>query len=588
MPLIRYLLRVIAAVIMSATGQLFSQVEYLPANLYSNNIDTNIIFAEQYLKNPDIKENPQKMLNMTGFLVNNYLIKSKYRKAEIFLIGCLGDQKAKQSASIRATLLYWMGNVKRYTNDLPEALKCYFESVKIFTDLGYWPSIMACKIELAEIFRKTGKYERAKEFLREALFLKEDKNIQSPYLEMKLYNRAAAIENEIGSHQKSISYSTKSIGLARKINDLYYEASSYNELGSSYKNSNRLDSAILCYTTAEKMFNEIGAYEYAIHTLENRAMLYNHNNYSKKLVFDTYHKIEELVDRYDVDYPMGETYGVLYYEYLTQGDSIKSFGYFYKYHGTVIDALTKKSEEKLIEMTKKYDNEKIQSELDITNQKLNKTAFDLKQRKRENIIIYSFLLVLILLMILIIYLLVKLNRTNKKLHQRNKEKDIFIQEIHHRVKNNLQFVSSLINVQMNASSDTTEVTSLNEASRRIRAMALVHEMLYKQEEAIGVSIKQYLEELIHTLTDLINSESIRIEFKPTIINRDLSITAAVALGMITSELISNSIKYAFVNIKQPSIEILLEKGQEKDELHFVVRDNETVLYEMKAIRKNWE
>jgi len=75
MPLIRYLLRVIAAVIMSATGQLFSQVEYLPANLYSNNIDTNIIFAEQYLKNPDIKENPQKMLNMTGFLVNNYQIK---------------------------------------------------------------------------------------------------------------------------------------------------------------------------------------------------------------------------------------------------------------------------------------------------------------------------------------------------------------------------------------------------------------------------------------------------------------------------------------------------------------------------------
>ena len=168
---------------------------------------------------------------------------------------------------------------------------------------------------------------------------------------------------------------------------------------------------------------------------------------------------------------------------------------------------------------------------------------------------------------------IELEEKNNIIEIQNNEKDTLIQEIHHRVKNNLQFVSSLISMQINASSNEKEIYSLNDASRRIRAMALVHEMLYNQDDISGVNIKQYLQELIQSINELVNTTNIPIKFNVKSEELLFDTTKAIALGMITSELISNSIKYAFKDTNQPIIDIELEKNSSLSTYIFSVKDN---------------
>ena len=162
---------------------------------------------------------------------------------------------------------------------------------------------------------------------------------------------------------------------------------------------------------------------------------------------------------------------------------------------------------------------------------------------------------------------------NKILYIKNKEKDSLIQEIHHRVKNNLQFIGSLINMQINTSKNTAEIDTLNDASRRIKSMALVHEMLYNRNDVKGIEINKYISELISSINDVVNSKKIPIKFTIDCDILDFETSKAIALGMITSELVSNSIKYAFGKTKKPQITISLKTDHNNQTIAFIVSDN---------------
>jgi two-component sensor histidine kinase len=221
----------------------------------------------------------------------------------------------------------------------------------------------------------------------------------------------------------------------------------------------------------------------------------------------------------------------------------------------------------------KYENEKYKAQISQVSGELRKSEKHLGQKKRENLIIYVSLAILVILILTIALLARKISRANKTLTIKNNEKDTLIQEIHHRVKNNLQFVSSLINMQINSSKTSLEVDSLSDASRRIRSMALVHEMLYNQDDLRGIEIKKYLTELISSINDIVNSKKIPISFNIACEVMMFETSKAIALGMITSELVSNSIKYAFAETAEPQIDIDLHKLAADDNISFSVRDN---------------
>jgi len=115
--------------------------------------------------------------------------------------------------------------------------------------------------------------------------------------------------------------------------------------------------------------------------------------------------------------------------------------------------------------------------------------------------------------------------------------------VHHRVKNNLQIIISLLRLQTDRVQDPASMSMLNDSRQRINAIAAVHELLYQSENLYSVEALKYLESLVYQLASA-HSGSGRIDFSLNIENLRLHLDEAIPLGIIITEFVSNSIKYA--------------------------------------------
>lgn len=164
----------------------------------------------------------------------------------------------------------------------------------------------------------------------------------------------------------------------------------------------------------------------------------------------------------------------------------------------------------------------------------------------------------VLLLALVVFLVVRANKLkektnreleekNKRIEQQNKEKDTLMQEIHHRVKNNLQIVSSLLNLQANALTDQAAKDALRESHNRVRSISLIHQKLYMQDDLSAISLEEYVLQLGNHLKHVFNAHQIEITcsvYPPSV---KLDMQTSIPLGVILNELITNAIKYAQIN-----------------------------------------
>ena len=126
-----------------------------------------------------------------------------------------------------------------------------------------------------------------------------------------------------------------------------------------------------------------------------------------------------------------------------------------------------------------------------------------------------------------------------------KEKEILLREVHHRVKNNLQVVSSLLNLQSDRISDKAIKQLLGQSRNRIRSIALVHEKLYQSGDFAEINLKEYSLSLLNELFRLNLSDPEKIKIRTEIEDINIPLIYAIPCGLILNEIISNSLKYAF-------------------------------------------
>ncbi len=136
-------------------------------------------------------------------------------------------------------------------------------------------------------------------------------------------------------------------------------------------------------------------------------------------------------------------------------------------------------------------------------------------------------------------------RMEENLKNSLKEKETLIQEIHHRVKNNMQVIIALLSLQSESFEDPKVVNIFNDTERRIRSMALVHEKLYRSQDLYNIEIKDYIEELARSLIKSYNIAHDRVILETDIEIFPVSINTATTCGLIINELITNSLQHAF-------------------------------------------
>jgi PAS domain S-box-containing protein len=158
--------------------------------------------------------------------------------------------------------------------------------------------------------------------------------------------------------------------------------------------------------------------------------------------------------------------------------------------------------------------------------------------------------------------------------QAQQQRETLLQEIHHRVKNNLQVVSSLINIQFSRTDDTASRNSLSECAARVQAIALIHAMLYQTHDYLHISFSEYAHRLAHNVfgaaDDAPNSGRISLEL--AIDDVELHVDQAVPCGLILNELITNALKHGFPNDRHGIVRVELSVAS-PDRLCLVVKDN---------------
>ncbi len=478
-----------------------------------------------------------------------------------------------------------LGTVKKIIGDLDLAMEYFTLAKDLFEKAKNYDLLAASYVELAELFRKITKHSIANQHIQMAKKIYDDQNLNDTILLIKIHNRSAAINNEANPNfLVMIDESRKAIELSQAIGNDAYVAVSMNELGFMYKNHKKVQSSDSCYKEAERLWLKAGEYEDALYAMNNRAMLYVHNNFEKEKIIPIYQRIVHLADSLNIQFTLHDPYYYLYRDAIEAGDSVKAFRYFFMGHEIDMQNSERMNNYNLHMLASKFENQKIKNEFNAVSSKLYESSNELEMERREARILIVSLAILMLLISIITVLLLKIRKSNKILLEKNSEKDSLIQEIHHRVKNNLQFVSSLLNMQVKSTQNAEEIEPLTEASRRISSMALVHEMLYNQADQKGISTKYYLEELIENLYSVVKSESQKIEFEMEIEDVLLNISDTISIGMITSELISNSMKHAFKNVANPTVFLTLKQNTD-GAIHYSIRDNGKG-FDEKEIREN--
>ena len=166
----------------------------------------------------------------------------------------------------------------------------------------------------------------------------------------------------------------------------------------------------------------------------------------------------------------------------------------------------------------------------------------------------------------------ELNQSKNELQILLLQKEVLLKEIHHRVKNNLTVISSLLELQSDNTHDENAKATLLQGTNRVRSIALIHQKLYQHQNFASIELHEFINDLYKQIASVMSNLNLPVTFKNEIANILIDIDTSVPLGLIINELLTNSFKYAFTNNPKPLIQVKLQTAS-KDVFQLIYTDN---------------
>lgn len=497
-----------------------------------------------------------------------------------------------------------------------EALEHYARSLEMRRALNDKNRIAQTINNIGNVYRLQGMLDSALSKYMSALVVFEELN-DSVNMTNSL-NNIGLIHKSNGDSETALKYYNRVLKIRALLNDQRGLQSIRNNIAIIYRERNMRDSALYFFNQNYDYAWSHGIKDAEALALHNAASIYMDDGQWQKAVSgfrQAFEIREQLKDRYgaasssqnlaETYYRMGEPQkGIPHAEYalsLSKGigskrqmaaiynllhkslSQVGNYGQAYLYHTlekALTDSLFKEDQNKTIQLLEaNYEKEKKAQELLLSEREnaLKEEKIG-RQKTTRN---YLYIVIGIgLVVLLILFIQAKSLRTaNQKLTvqkdelARNaEEKELLLNEIHHRVKNNLQVVSSLLNMQSREVTDEKVLSALKEGRDRVHSMALVHQMFYQgADDSSSIQADKYIKQLCSSLVRSYganDSVDLNLSVQPTM----LDIDKATLLGLIINELVSNSLKYAFDG-KVENGKLNVSLNSEGNQHILVVQDN---------------
>ncbi len=379
-------------------------------------------------------------------------------------------------------------------------------------------------------------------------------------LKIKQYDEALHVLEKSKKIKNKINASSKSKG----VTDLNI-ALVYNALGDN-------DKALTIFNKIIPLFRSQKGAANLMYSLVGRGELYNQNKEYKKAVIDCKESFDLAIKSDELEY-LNSSSKCLSDAYRSLGNFEKAYYYQTKYLKFKDSIFNSNNVKKTTQMQMQYDFDR-KNELQ---------AIDIKNKAKENkIIIISLVLGLISLLFFITMLYkqyINRKKNNQVLASKNiqikkalDDNEILLKETHHRVKNSLQMISSLLYLQSENIEDENAAKSVKDGQIRVKSMALIHQKLYQKDNLTGVEVSDYINDLAESVFQSHNISIDAINLHIDVDKMILDIDTITPIGIIINELIVNALKHAFTDKKSGAL-ISISLHKNKDILLLKVADN---------------
>ncbi|CAM3302220.1 tetratricopeptide repeat-containing sensor histidine kinase [Aequorivita lipolytica] len=443
-----------------------------------------------------------------------------------------------------------------------------YKALALYEKMGDQRGIAQCYTKISDLLYYSDSYAEGAEYCKKAIAIQE-KNGYEEDLALS-YRRLSENQLFLGNLDESLANMNRAIALYKKIGENGPPLlACYNGRGNIYKYMERFDEAIedynRCYNGAEK----IGFTRYMMPPTANIGHVYIlQGKYAEALPYNL--RAIEIMKRIGNTKNLWENYMHVSNIYSELGDYKNALEYHELYqqgHAEYLSTIIARQES---ELQVKYETAKKDIEI------LDQQAKISQQRKTQWL--YIGIAGLLGIILFGMYFTLKnirkkrksLSLLNIELDAKNKQNELLLKEIHHRVKNNLEMVKSLIALQSAKLEDGASKEAMLASQNRVQSMGIIHQKLYQGENLGSIEMKDYFINLGEGVLDTFNAEQ-KVKIECAMDNLDLDVDTAVPIGLIVNELLTNALKYAFPEGEKGQINISLKK--ENDGLFLKVSDN---------------
>lgn len=441
-----------------------------------------------------------------------------------------------------------------------KALEYFLKSMAVKEEIKDYNGLARSYMNTAVLYNEMENDEKKMEYNRKAMKMAED---------MQLFLTLGQIYNNIGNHyakrksfDSALYYHKKALKNRETYSNPRLIALSQNNLGNVYRDMGNYTKALLIHQSSLTTRLEIGDQRGIATSYQNIGTVYNalgntSQAYHMLLKADSLASAMGLLNEMeDIKLELSRTAASL--------DNYISAYHYRNQAAEIRDSLTNRTiDRKVYELEKKHELRGLEKKL---------TLQEVEIQAKKNII-YAGILVIILLATVIYFAIARArvkSESVRLLQEKNEKIETLMRELHHRVKNNLQVISSLLGLQSMKLSDPRAKEAIEEGKSRVRAMSMIHQRLYTDKNIISIDFDEYTKDLVHELKSTYQpNRDIKLELNIPEINFDVDTT--LPLGLVLNELITNAFKYAYEDIQEPllKVELIAENHQYK----LIIADN---------------